>query len=196
MKEPALQDNRPTEALEVFADALRNRRTTNFFEATPAPIESLRSAIDTARWAPNHKLTEPWHFYLLGPQTIVDLRHLVVDVKAAGKADAIREKVLKRLQGVPGWFVLTCRTSDDSLREKEDYASCCCAVQNLTLYLWQAGIGVKWTTGAVTRDPRFYELLGIDSSKEFVVGLFWYGYPKAVAEQERLSVAEICTEIP
>ena len=74
--------------------------------------------------------------------------------------------------------------------------ACCCAAQNLMLYLWQRGVGVKWTTGGITRDNRLYELLGIDISKEHVVGLFWYGVPKIVPTQKRRPVAEIVTERP
>jgi hypothetical protein len=64
------------------------------------------------------------------------------------------------------------------------------------LYLWQRGIGVKWTTGGVTRNPRFYELIGSDAAREVVVGFFWYGVPKVVPTQKRKPVAEIVTERP
>ena len=63
------------------------------------------------------------------------------------------------------------------------------------LYLWRQGIGVKWTTGAITQQQRFYELLGIDAGKESVVGFFWYGIPKVVPTQKRRPVAEIVTEL-
>ena len=92
---------------------------------------------------------------------------------------------------------MTTRRSDDELTDRENYAACCCAVQNLMLYLWQHGIGVKWTTGAITREPRFYELLGIDSGVERIVGLFWYGRPKVVPQpQPRRDVGEIAIEMP
>ena len=64
-------------------------------------------------------------------------------------------------------------------------------MQNLTLALWARGIGTKWGTGKVTRDPRFFELIGADAKTEFVVGLFWYGYPSAVPRQTRRAVSEI-----
>jgi hypothetical protein len=64
------------------------------------------------------------------------------------------------------------------------------------LYLWRQGIGVKWTTGGITRQQRLYDLLGIDSSRESLVGLFWYGVPKVVPTQKRRPVEEIVTELP
>ena len=64
------------------------------------------------------------------------------------------------------------------------------------LYLWQRGVGVKWTTGGITRQSRLYELLGIDETRERIVGYFWYGLPKVVPEQSRRALAEILTELP
>jgi nitroreductase len=92
-------------------------------------------------------------------------------------------------------FVLTSARSDDMLVERENYAACCCAAQNLMLYLWGKGIGVKWTTGAITRHERFHELLGVDGAKESVVGLFWYGVPKVIPTQKRRPVEEIVTRL-
>ena len=70
---------------------------------------------------------------------------------------------------MPGWLVVTCELSDDALRRREDYAACCCGVQNFMLYLWRHGIGVKWTSGPVIRDPVFYDLIWVDPACEEVV---------------------------
>ena len=96
---------------------------------------------------------------------------------------------------IPGWLVLTCNISSDELLQREDYASCCCAAQNLMLYLSEAGVASKWTTGPVTRDQRFYDLLDIDSARESIVGLFWFGYPRILPEQSRKPVEEILSEL-
>jgi hypothetical protein len=61
------------------------------------------------------------------------------------------------------------------------------------LYLWRQGIGVKWTTGSITRQQRLYDLVGIDSSRESLVGFFWYGAPKVIPTQKRRPVEEIVT---
>ena len=56
-------------AVESVAELLRNRRSINLFEPEPVGTDVLLDAIDVARWAPNHRLTQPWRFYLLGPET-------------------------------------------------------------------------------------------------------------------------------
>lgn len=175
---------------------LRGRRSIDLYRPEPAGTAVLLEAIEVARWAPNHRLTEPWRFYLIGPATARTIIELAAELDAAKKGEAAGAARRARLQGIPGFFVLTSRRSDDPLLEREDYGACCCAAQNLMLYLWQRGIGVKWTTGGVTRQARFYDLLGIDAGKESVVGFFWYGLPKVVPTQKRRPVAEIVTERP
>lgn len=179
-----------------FAEVIRSRRSIDLFEAEPADTARLLEAIELARWAPNHRLTEPWRFYLIGKETSKALVDLSVEIERELKGDPAAEARRRRWGAIPGFFVVTCATSEDPLRQTEDYAACCCAVQNLMLYLWKCGLGVKWTTGAITRDARFLELMGIDAEAETMVGLFWYGKPRVVPTQKRREVGEIIVETP
>ena len=182
--------------LREFAEVLRGRRTIELFLQTAVPQELVLEAIEAATWAPNHHVTEPWHFYSIGEETkerCLDLcRDLVTRKKGEKAASFKRESWSEK----PGWLVVTCQRSENELLQQEDYASCCAAVQNLTLYLWKAGVGCKWTTGDITRDPRFFEIVGIDEAKAFVVGLIWYGYPKLTPNQSRKDVDEKLTTTP
>ena len=185
-----------TQALREFGEVLRGRRTINLYLQTPVPKTLVRDAIEAATWAPNHHVTEPWKFYLLGRETIGRCVDLVREVVTAKKDEKAGEFKAASWGEKPGWLVVTCRLSADALREREDYAACCTAVQNLMLYLWKAGVGSKWTTGDITRDPRFHEILGIDAGSESVVGLIWYGYPKLTPAQSRKGLDEVLTELP
>ncbi len=64
MKEPA--PSYETKDLREFGEVLRGRRTIELFLQTPVPVKLVRAAIEAATWAPNHHVTEPWRFYLLG----------------------------------------------------------------------------------------------------------------------------------
>lgn len=181
-------------ALQHLAERIRSRRTVNIFLQQPVSRRLILQAIEVARWAPNHHVTEPWHFYLLGKETIrqsVELTRIVVTERKGAKiGDFKASESAKR----PGWLVVTCAKSEDAVLEREDYASVCCAIQNFNLYISEAGLASKWSTGPITRDSRFYELLKIDAEKEFIVALIWYGYPKIIPSQQRKPVAEITTE--
>ena len=181
--------------LALIAERIRSRRTTKLFLKQKVSRTLVRDAIELARWAPNHHLTEPWHFYMMGPAKISGTIELIGTLIEETKGDPnLAEFKRESAAAIPGWLLVTCRKSGDELLQLEDYASVCCAVQNLTLYLSEAGVASKWTTGLVTRDPRFFALMNIDMEAEFVVGLIWYGYPKILPTQSRKDVAEILTE--
>ena len=180
--------------LRALAERIRARRTTKLFLKRPVSKELVRDAIELARWAPNHHLTEPWHFYSFGDETKAKTIELIRQIVVETKDEKIAEFKAQSAAEIPGWLLVTCAKSDDELLQREDYASCCCAIQNLTLYLSEAGVASKWTTGMVTRDQRFFDLLGIDADREFVVGLIWYGYPKMLPTQSRKATDEILTE--
>ncbi|MBS1270087.1 MAG: hypothetical protein MAG794_01040 [Gammaproteobacteria bacterium] len=178
-----------------IADIIRERRTINFFKPDIPPREAVLEGIELARWAPNHHLTEPWRFYLLSDhikRQVVDLNTRIVAQAKGEEAGRVKRE---RWSHIPGWLAMTCIRSSDDLRQQEDYAACCCAVQNLSLYLWDRGIGMKWTTGPVTRADEFYDLIWVDSVVEKVVGLFWYGYPDEVPVSVRKPVSEIVVEL-
>ena len=183
--------------MKSAADTIRSRRTVHDFRPgeTP-PVEVVEAAMEHAIWAPNHHLSQPWRFRLLGPQTREKVCLLGAELTRAKGGDRKADHKLQRWREVPGWLLLSCTRSDDPIREREDFAACCCAAQNLMLYLWEQGIGVKWTTGEVTRDARFFEITGIDPAAETPVGLFWYGYAAAVPETARTPAAERLTRLP
>ena len=185
-----------TQKLRDVAAVLRGRRTIELFLQTEVPRTLVNEAIEAATWAPNHHVTEPWHFYVLGEVTkerCLDLCREIVTAKNGEKAGDFKRQSWSEK---PGWLLVTCQRSDDEFLQKEDYAACCAAVQNLILYLWKAGVGSKWTTGDITRDTRFFDIVGIDETQAFVVGLIWYGYPKMTPTQSRKNLKETLTETP
>ena len=183
MKKPA--PSYETRELREFAEVLRGRRTINLYLQTPVPAELVEQAIEAATWAPNHHVTEPWRFILPGDQTVGKILDLCEDIVKAAKGAELGEHKRKSWSEKPGWLIVTCQRSDDELRQREDYAACAAAVQNFMLYLWKAGVGSKWTTGDITRDPRFFEIIGVDPDEAFVVAMLWYGYPKVTPSQSR-----------
>ncbi len=183
-------------SLRLLGERIRGRRTVAQFLKQPVARKLILEAIEVARWAPNHHVTEPWHFYLLGKESVARAVELTRTIVAEDRNEKLADFKAAAAAERPGWLVVTCRRSDDELREREDYASCCCAIQNLMLYLSEAGVASKWSTGAITRDARFFELLGVDPAQAFIVGLVFYGYPRITPGQKRRDVGEITSELP
>jgi nitroreductase len=185
-----------TQELREFGEILKGRRTIELFLQTPVPSALVGEAIEAAIWAPNHHVTEPWRFYVLGEDSkerCLALCHKIVTAKKGEKAAAFKRQSWSEK---PGWMVVTCRRSEGPLLQQEDYAACCAAVQNFLLYLWKAGVGTKWTTGPITRDKKFFEIIAMDEAAEFVVGLVWFGYPKLTPTQSRAAVENVIIELP
>ena len=181
--------NNPIEELIV------SRRTINHFEPQCPDRQIIIDAIDTARWVPNHHLTQPWHFYFPNDQMISQIIELNAQLVENKKNKAAGDAKRERWSAIPGWLVVTCNKSNDELQQAEDYAACCCSIYALSLILWQKNIGVKWTTGQVMRQSEFYDICWLDRLSQNVVGLLWYGYPdeKPVA-QPRRQTQEIVTQ--
>lgn len=175
---------------------LRTRRTIGVFQPECPPRESVLAALESAIWAPNHRKTEPWRFTLLGPSAVRDIIELNSEIIAAKKGPEEAAKKRRQWTAVPGWLSVTCSLTDDPMEAEEDYAACCCAIQNLTLSLWSRGIGTKWSTGNVTRHARFAEIVQFDPQQERTVGLIWYGYPAVVPTQSRKPLSDVLRDTP
>lgn len=182
--------------LEQVERLLTGRRTLSRFADKPVDSALIEAAINVARWAPNHHLTEPWHFYTLGPQAIQTTIDCVRQRATEAKGEEMGRRKALRAQNVPAWVVVTSRRSDDPVTQREDYAATSCAIHNLSLYLWQAGVGMKWCTGGMANTPDYAEALGIDTESEFIAGILRIGYPISMPTQKRKSASDISTHLP
>lgn len=187
---------KPEESQQVIAGLIRARRTIHTFRGEIPSDRIIEQALELACWAPNHKLTEPWRFYLLGRETSQQIVELNADLIATEKGDAAATSQREKWSAIPGWLVVTSERSVEALQDKENYAAVCCAVQNLSLFLWSHGIGMKWTTGPVTRHPGIYEILNLDPQQAGIVGVFWYGYPAETPTMKRHSATDYTVRLP
>lgn len=180
---------------------IADRRTIHDYRTDALPEGALERAFALALMAPNHRMTEPWRFVRVGAQTRNRLLEISADLKGGGAAvsEAALEKLRAKTLG-PAELVVICQAvHEDQDVAREDYAAVACAVQNAMLSLWAEGIGSKWSTGAVTTDPRTYQSLSIDSALEQIVGFFWAGYPlrsDVPKPRRRKSLADVFRYVP
>src|SRR5436305_12193429 len=97
-------------------DAIRSRRTHKAFAPEPVPRELLDELLDLARWAPNHHLTNPWRFRVVGPRALAALKE-AAGAEAAGQLD--RAPTLVVVSAVQG--------GDDAVADEEDVLASACA---------------------------------------------------------------------
>ena len=159
--------------------AIRTRRTHKVFAAEPVPRELLDELFELARWAPNHHLTNPWRFRVLGPEALERLKQ-AAGPEAAGKLDR-----------APTLVAVTAVRSDDPVGDEEDLLATASATYALLLAAHARGLAGYWRTPGVLRSDAGLEALGIGRDERFV-GLVHLGLPRQDKEPpERAPVAEI-----
>ena len=172
------------------------RRTVHNYKSEPIPRAILEEALACAIQAPNHHLTAPWRFTVLGSESRKKIIELACAAKKKKKGSELSkpEKIAveKKFSDPGAIVVVSCMRSDDSLQSREDYASVSCAIQNLSLFLWSEGYGSKWGSGALTRMDKTYDIFGINQEKEEIIGFIYAGVPERVPRApERPSVDSV-----
>jgi nitroreductase len=157
--------------------AIRTRRTHKRYGSEPLDDTALRELLELARFAPNHHLTQPWRFRVLGPQT----RSRIEDL--AGEKEAMK------LRRAPTLVLATAALSGDPHTDEEDLHAVACAVYAVLLGATARGLASYWRTPRVLEDAAIRELLGL-SGDEQVVALIHLGPPESVPPaKERLPLA-------
>lgn len=183
--------------MELF-EAIIGRRTIHEFRADPVPRADLERMLQAATWAPNHKLTNPWEFYVFSSHVKERLAHLRAEMKRkkhpdpdSAQAKRSYDRAYGEMTAVP-YVVLVCQREDpDEFRREEDLLAVGCAVQNLMLAGHALGLGTFWGTGPLARHPETFRLLGVPQGRKGV-GLIFVGYPAAAPRApERLPVSAV-----
>jgi nitroreductase len=161
--------------------AIHTRRTHKVYGSEPVAREVLDELFELARWAPNHHLTYPWRFRVLGPNALERLK------VATGEADA------HKLDRAPTLVCVSALRQGDPIEDEEDFAATACAAFIVLLAAHGRGLAGYWRTPAILREDAGREALGVPDN-EVVVGLLYLG-PKRQEQQppERAPVEEFVT---
>jgi nitroreductase len=163
-------------------ELIRTRRTYKAFAPEPVDRATLEELFELARWAPNHELTNPWRFRVLGPRALEALK------AAAGPESAAKLDRAPTL--VAASAVLA---GEDPVADEEDLAAAACATYIVLLAAHERGLGGYWRTPAVLRTPAGRAACGI-AEGEHVLGLVHLGAARGEkAPPERAPVETIRT---
>ena len=164
--------------------AIRLRRTHKQYAARQVDPETLAQLLELARWAPNHHLTQPSRFRVLGPET------------RAGIERACGEKEAAKLRRAPTLVLATALLGGDARTDEEDLHSTACAVYAILLGATARGLASYWRTPEALDAPAVRELLGLDAA-ERIVGLVHLGWPASEPPvKERAPLADVVQTLP
>ena len=172
-------------------EAIRTRHSVKVFSPDPVAPTLIAHCLNVAVWAPNHHLTEPWHFTVVQGAALVqfsDLVYHLVSVSHSGADKALGEK--RKLLSAPVVIAVYATVDRESSKvTQENYASTAAVIQNILLAAHNQGLGAVWRT------PQILESLGVRSFLQVPepsqpVGLIFVGHSAQREVPRRRTPAE------
>ncbi|HEX6782719.1 MAG TPA: nitroreductase [Solirubrobacterales bacterium] len=145
--------------------AIRTRRTHKAFAPEPLPREQIDELLELASWAPNHNLTVPWRFRVIGPQALRGLKQVAGPEGTA------------KLDRAPTLIVVSCVLSGDPVEEEEDLHATAAASYIVLLAAHARGLAGYWRTPGILRSEEGRAAVGLPEEERFV-GLLHLGRPR------------------
>ena len=177
-------------------DTIKARRSISRMKPDSVPKDVIERMLEAAVWAPNHRATEPWRFYVLqgeGKKQFAEIRRRVRAATFPNPDAPEAQKALEKLYGdtmaTPAIIAVTTHVSEDEERRREDFAATFMAAQNLMLVGWEEGVGSYLRSGAVLHAPELRDFLKLEPDRE-VLGMIYVGYPSDVPQKKRTPAAD------
>jgi nitroreductase len=145
--------------------AIRGRRTHKAFLPEPLPRQQLEELLELASWAPNHNLTAPWRFRVVGPAALERLK------RAAGPEGAAK------LDRAPTMVVVSSVRAGDPVQDEEDLHATAVASYIVLLAAHARGLAGYWRTPGLLRQEEGRAAVGLPAEERFV-GLLHLGHPR------------------
>ncbi len=145
--------------------AIRTRRTHKAFGAGPLDQDEVEALLELARWAPNHNLTAPWRFRVLGPESLARLK------------DAAGPEAAAKLDRAPTLVVVSAALAGDPVQDEEDLHATAVASYIVLLAAHSRGLAGYWRTPEVLRGEEGRRAVGFGEGERFV-GLLHLGSPR------------------
>jgi nitroreductase len=136
--------------------AIRTRRTHKAYRPEQVPRETLGELLELARWAPNHHMTNPWRFRVVGPAARERLK------EAAGPESA------PKLDRAPTLVVCSCKLTGDPVQDEEDLHAAGIAAYIVLLAAHARGLAGYWRTPDVLRSEEGRAAVGLPGDERFV----------------------------
>lgn len=154
-------------------DTIRSRRSIKEFTNREMAREDIEALLEAVVYAPNHRMTQPWRFYVLGPEARYAYGAALGARKAKRIEDpdaaaAVLEKVAVTHRDLPCMLVVAVVQDDNPEIREEDYASVFMGIQNLSLCAEARGLGTHIKSGAVMDDPNARAAAGVADGERIV----------------------------
>ncbi len=174
---------------EILTTIIKRRRSIFpvSYTSQEIPVEVIEKVLDSANYAPTHKMTQPWRFIVYRNEGKTKLG---LELARIYKETTPPEKFLqKKYDSVAEKFnqsscvlAINAQLHPDKLPAWEEIAALGCAVQNMALTAETLNVGAYWSSPDTISALSSY--MGLKENEQ-CFGLFYMGYHQ---EQERAAV--------
>lgn len=172
-------------SISELSEIIENRRTIfpEQFSKRKVQKEQVEKLINAAKWAPTHKLTQPWRFTVFMEQGLLDFGTFHADLykqnKSAEDFSKMKyDKILNRAAVSSAIIVVGVKKDvANKVPFIEEIAATSAAIQNMALMATASGLAFYWGTGGMTFSDQMKEHVGLEKDDQ-VLGQLFIGYPE------------------
>ncbi|MBM7587618.1 nitroreductase [Bacillus pakistanensis] len=162
-------------------DTLKQRRAIRQFDPREVEREKIETLLEAATYAPNDRMREPWHFYVLQGDSLKRYEQVALDYlqKRFPTKPHLVESSLKAITKTPLIIVVTSAIVDgDEGATKDNTFAVSSAIMSMWLMAEQLGLGMVWRTRGVglVHDTELHTFIDASDSEQ-LVGTLCIGYP-------------------
>jgi len=169
---------------------IRDRRSVGAFTNQPVDLVEIEQMLESAVYAPNHRLTQPWRFIFITGQGVERYARLRADMVGAGNN---YQPTYEKFANIPLYIIVAIKRSTNPEIAEEDALAAAALVQNFLLLAAEAGLGTAWKT--FKPDPRLRDFARL-ADDENVIAILHVGYSaEAAREGQRKSIHDRITVI-
>lgn len=168
------------EEIKILSDIIKRRRSIFPVSYTneEVPVSVIKQILESANYAPTHKLTEPWRFIVFRNEGKIKLGNELARLyKEATPAHQFLQKkydsIIEKAAQSSCVITLNVKLNSDKIPEWEELAALACAVQNMALTAEALHVGAYWSSPGMITELKTY--LNLDETEK-CFGLFYMGY--------------------
>lgn len=181
--------------IDILTKIIKGRRSIFPISYTleAIPVQVIAQILESANYAPTHKLTQPWRFIVFrgGAKTELGAELARLYKETIPEHQFLQKKydsIIEKAEQANCIITINAKLHSDKVPEWEEVAALACAVQNMALTAEALKVGAYWSSPGMIADLKDY--LGL-AEQERCFGLFYMGYHNEVAREAiRTPIAE------
>ena len=166
--------------IAILSSIIQRRRSVfpPSYTKEEIPDELIRQVLESANYAPTHKLTQPWRFIVLRKEGKhkfgLEMARLYQEqTPPAQFLPKKYEALVEKADQSSCIVVLNAKLNPGLIPEWEEIAAFACAVQNMALTAEALKIGAYWSSpGTIEQLPEYFDM----EENERCFGLFFMGF--------------------